>query len=107
MMPNILSGVCSGFATTSSSVNHRRFCILDLCNAQSTMNIQDVAMNDKPLAFDAYEAIAERFAVLATSNAYNACYERPATLSLLGDVRGKRVLDAGCGPGIYAEWLLD
>ncbi|WP_279387450.1 hypothetical protein [Rubrobacter taiwanensis] len=30
-------------------------------------------------------------------------YERPATLSLLPDVAGKRVLDAGCGPGVYSE----
>ena len=26
--------------------------------------------------------------------------------SLLGDVDGKRVLDAGCGPGHYTEWLI-
>ena len=64
-------------------------------------------MSHKPLALDAYEAIAERFAVLAASNAYNACYERPATISLLPDVCGKDVLDAGCGPGIYAECLLN
>jgi len=25
----------------------------------------------------------------------------------LPEVKGKRVLDAGCGPGIYAEWLAD
>src|SRR5262249_17924468 len=64
-------------------------------------------MTDKPLALDAYETIAERFAALAEDNAYNACYERPATISLLPEVRGKNVLDAGCGPGIYAEWLLN
>src|SRR5688572_14833834 len=38
---------------------------------------------------------------------HNAYYERPATLSLLPDVRGLRVLDAGCGPGVYAEWLVN
>ena len=38
---------------------------------------------------------------------YNAYYERPATLSLLPDVQGLSVLDAGCGPGIYTKWLLD
>ncbi|HEX2907797.1 MAG TPA: class I SAM-dependent methyltransferase, partial [Phototrophicaceae bacterium] len=38
---------------------------------------------------------------------HNAYYDRPATLSLLPDVAGKRVLDVGCGPGFYAEWLVN
>src|SRR5262249_43131667 len=33
-------------------------------------------------------------------------YERPATLGLLPEVNGIDVLDAGCGHGWYAEWLL-
>jgi SAM-dependent methyltransferase len=37
---------------------------------------------------------------------FNAYYDRPACLDLLGDVAGKRVLDAGCGPGLYARELL-
>jgi len=41
------------------------------------------------------------------SKAHNAFYDRPAVISLLPDVSGLRVLDAGCGPGAYAEWLLD
>jgi SAM-dependent methyltransferase len=56
-------------------------------------------------ALAAYEAIAERFAEHSETSAHNAYCERPATLSLLPDVRGMRVLDAGCGPGFYAEWL--
>lgn len=40
-------------------------------------------------------------------NSHNALYERPATLSLLPDVKGLKILDAGCGPGNYAEWLDD
>lgn len=31
---------------------------------------------------------------------------RPACLALLGDVTGKRVLDAACGPGLYAAELI-
>ncbi len=38
-------------------------------------------------------------------NSHNALYERPATQSLITDVRGKQVLDAGCGPGNYSLWL--
>jgi SAM-dependent methyltransferase len=54
---------------------------------------------------DAYDQLAATYAARIDSNLYNAQYERPATLSLLGEVRGLRVLDAGCGPGVYAEWL--
>ncbi len=38
---------------------------------------------------------------------HNAYYERPATLSLLPDVSGFRAVDAGCGPGVYTEWLIE
>ncbi len=64
-------------------------------------------MKEKPLALDAYEALAEAYAARIDTKPHNAFYERPATLSLLPDVEGKRVLDAGCGPGVYAEWLVD
>jgi len=60
-----------------------------------------------PMALEAFDTLAEEFAALAETKAHNAHYERPATLSLLPDVAGLRVLDAGCGPGIYAEWLVD
>jgi len=58
-----------------------------------------------PLAQDAYDELAEAYAALVDTKPHNAYYERPATLSLLPDVNGKRILDAGCGPGVYAEWL--
>ena len=61
----------------------------------------------KPIAFDAYEAFADRYAVRIDTAPYNAYLERPATLSLLPDVKGKHVLDAGCGPGLYSEILLN
>lgn len=53
-----------------------------------------------------YEAFADAFAVHAESGAYNALYDRPALLGLAGDVRGLDVLDAGCGPGLYAAELV-
>lgn len=34
-------------------------------------------------------------------------YERFYIRSLLSDVKNKKVLDAGCGPGIYTNWLLE
>ena len=63
-------------------------------------------MNDKPVALDAYEILAEAYASVVDTKPHNAYYERPATLSLLPEVKGKRVLDAACGPGVYSEWLL-
>lgn len=61
----------------------------------------------KPIALHAYEKIARRYAALIDERPENACFERPVTLSLMPHVGGKRVLDAGCGPGRYAEWLLE
>src|SRR5918994_93887 len=63
-------------------------------------------MDDKPIALDAYELLAESYASVVDTKPHNAYYERPATLSLLPEVRGKRVLDAACGPGVYSEWLI-
>ena len=64
-------------------------------------------MNDEPIAFDAYQELAESYASLVDTKPHNAYYERPATLSLLPDVAGFNVLDAACGPGVYSELLSD
>ena len=68
---------------------------------------QEVAVSPKPIALDAYEMLAESYAALIDTKPHNAYYERPSTLSLLPAIEGKRVLDAGCGPGVYAEWLAE
>ena len=36
---------------------------------------------------------------------YNELLEMPTTLKLLGDLKGKKVLDYGCGSGIYSKIL--
>lgn len=54
-----------------------------------------------------YDRMADEFLLHAEDSAYNAHYDRPAVLDLIGDVAGRRVLDAGCGPGLYAEALLE
>ena len=61
----------------------------------------------KPIALEAYEKLAEAYAAQVDTKPHNAYLDRPATLSLLPEVRGKRVLDAGCGPGAYTEILLN
>ncbi|MCP3098670.1 class I SAM-dependent methyltransferase [Myxococcus sp. K15C18031901] len=60
---------------------------------------------DESLGLAAYSAFAERYSTFAPTKPHNALYERPATLALLGEVDGLRVLDAGCGPGICTEKL--
>lgn len=54
-----------------------------------------------------YDAIATDFERHASGSVYNAYYDRPAVLSLLPPVQGQRVLDIGCGPGLYAAWLIE
>jgi SAM-dependent methyltransferase len=58
-------------------------------------------MADEPIAQAAFDQLAADFAARAETKAHNAYYDRPAVYALLPDVAGRRVLDAGCGPGIY------
>jgi 2-polyprenyl-3-methyl-5-hydroxy-6-metoxy-1,4-benzoquinol methylase len=53
-----------------------------------------------------YDVFAGEYEVHAAVAPYNALYDRPATLRLIGDVEGRRVLDAACGPGFYVDELL-
>lgn len=62
-------------------------------------------MSDAVGSHPQYDVFADEFLDHASNNLYNAHYDRPACLSLLGDVAGLTVLDAACGPGLYAEEL--
>jgi len=53
-----------------------------------------------------YDRIADAYAGRVETKPHNAYYDRPAVISLWHDVKGREVLDAGCGPGIYAEELV-
>jgi SAM-dependent methyltransferase len=64
-------------------------------------------MRDDPIAREAFDRLADGYAARLATKAHNAFYDRPAVLALLPPVAGKRVLDAGRGPGAYAEWLVD
>lgn len=63
-----------------------------------------MSCDDQPQPwFDEY---ADDYEAHASANAYNALYDKPSVLRMLGDVEGEKVLDVGCGPGIYAEELV-
>ncbi len=64
-------------------------------------------MDDGPIALEAYERLADAYAARVETKAHNADYDRPAMIDLLPPVAGLRVLDAGCGPGAFAAWLVD
>src|SRR5580704_15963132 len=53
-----------------------------------------------------YDTIAGRYSAKIDERPWNALYERPTTLALLPPVNDIDVLDAGCGHGWYAEWLV-
>jgi SAM-dependent methyltransferase len=45
-----------------------------------------------------YDSFAEAYSASNETSLFNAYYERPAMLGLVGEVAGRRILDAGCGP---------
>lgn len=54
-----------------------------------------------------YEGKAKAYAESVDTKPWNAFYERPAVTSLLPPLANANVLDAGCGSGWYAEYLLN
>ncbi len=64
-------------------------------------------MDDGERTAQQYDAMAAEYAAENAAGPYNAYYERPATMSLLGAVAGRRVLEVGCGPGVLTAWLVD
>lgn len=52
-----------------------------------------------------YDSFAAAYSADNETNLINGHYERPAMLDLAGDVRGRHVLDAGCGSGPLAAQL--
>jgi len=68
---------------------------------------QKQAINRDSVSLNSYEEMAEYYFKYVDTKPFNAYYERPATISLLPDVKGKKVLDAGCAAGWYTKWLLE
>jgi len=68
---------------------------------------QKQVINKDSVSLNAYEEMAEHYFKYVDTKPFNAYYERPATVSMLPDVKGKKVLDAGCAAGWYTELLLN
>jgi ubiquinone/menaquinone biosynthesis C-methylase UbiE len=69
--------------------------------------VNDPEASDSSQTARQYDVMAADYSTDNADNATNAYYERPATIALIGDVHGLHVLDAGCGAGLLAWWLLD
>ena len=54
-----------------------------------------------------YDSFAEAYSTENETSLINGFYERPAMTKLAGDVRNRRILDAGCGSGPLAKALRD
>lgn len=62
---------------------------------------------EHPVAKQAYDSLAAGYDREGDTKLSNAYLERPAMLSLLSDIEGNRVLDAGCGAGHLTQELSD
>lgn len=72
------------------------------------LDINDqISLMVKQKILQAYEQMAKKYDELIDHKPHNAYYDRPNTLQLIGDVAGKNILDAACGPGKYAEILME
>ena len=61
-----------------------------------------ISLMVKQKILQAYEQMAKKYDELIDHKPHNAYYDRPNTLQLIGDVAGKNILDAACGPGKWA-----
>jgi ubiquinone/menaquinone biosynthesis C-methylase UbiE len=76
---------------------------------KSTQELKEASMGNPDITSVShiYDAMAKDYERHAAESVYNAHYDRPAVLGLLPPVQNQQVLDIGCGPGLYAAWLLE
>lgn len=96
------------FVTLRQNYTFRSLPILEISTFSETLGIIKTAnkmIEEKIIS--AYELMAEKYNELIDHKPHNAYYDRPNTLQLLPNVSGKIILDAACGPGKYAEILIE
>lgn len=54
-----------------------------------------------------YSEYADEYSEAIKDNIYNAHFERPSLFSMLPELKGLKVLDMGCGPGVYSRELIE
>lgn len=59
------------------------------------------------VSIESYDEMAKYYENYVDTKPWNAYYERPATLSLLPEIKNKKILDIGCAGGWYTKYLLD
>jgi SAM-dependent methyltransferase len=59
------------------------------------------------VSIKSYDVMAKYYENYVDTKPWNSHYERPAVLSLLPEIKGKKILDAGCAGGWYTKYLLD
>jgi SAM-dependent methyltransferase len=64
-------------------------------------------VDDRRRALADYDQMADLYADDAASDPTKVSYDRPTILAMAGDVRGKRVLDAGCASGGLSELFVE
>jgi SAM-dependent methyltransferase len=62
--------------------------------------------DENPTVENAYDKLSLTYKT-QKDDPYCADFEFPAMTEFIPNVEGKRILDAGCGHGRYAEWLVD
>ncbi|WP_410767463.1 class I SAM-dependent methyltransferase [Haloferax sp. DFSO60] len=62
--------------------------------------------DESPTVEGAYDKLAQTYEA-QEDDPYCTDLEFPAMTELIPDIAGKRILDAGCGHGRYAEWLVE
>ena len=63
--------------------------------------------DDAQRALNDFDQMADAYADDAAVDPIKTAYDRPAILSMVGEVEGRRVLDVGCAAGVLSELLVE